>query len=156
MHAAFPIVASATHEADHRFMVEGYVCGQDGKGVAGTDVLVKDTKISYGQVVRTDGDGYYKAMFHLHNDNVGDPLLVEARGEQRNLKVEFDPKDLESERKISVNFGAGCEVSGPPVWVWAGGGAAVIAIGSAIGARLLRSRGKRESVKGKVQRKKRS
>lgn len=137
-------------------MVEGYVCGQDGNGVAGADVLVKDTKISYGQVVRTDGNGYYKAMFHLHNDNVGDPLLVEARGEQRNLKVEFDPKDLESERKISVNFGTGCEVSGPPVWVWVGSGAAVIAIGSVIGARLLRSGGRRDSAKGKAQGKKRS
>ncbi|WP_455371619.1 hypothetical protein, partial [Petrachloros mirabilis] len=61
----------ATHEADHRFTVEGFVCGSDGSGVPDTDVLVKDTKISYGQVVKTDGDGYYKATFHLHNDNLG-------------------------------------------------------------------------------------
>ena len=127
------------------------MCGQDGKGLSNTDVLVKDTKISYGQVVRTDGAGYYKATFHLHNDNLGDPLLVEAKGEQQNLKIEFDPKDLESERKIKVNFGAGCDVGGPPVWLWWGGGAMVAAAGTIIGMKLVRSQKKRERGKGKSQ-----
>ena len=129
-------------------MVEGYVCGPDGNGLSNVDVLVKDTRISYGQVVRTDGAGYYKAMFHLHNDNLGDPLLVEARGEQQNHKIQFDPKDLESDRKIRVNFGAGCEVSGPPVWIWWGGGAVVAVAGGVIGMKLARSQRKRE--RGKV------
>ena len=151
MSITLPPVVLATHEADHRFMVEGYVCGQDGKGISNTDVLVKDTRISYGQVVRTDGDGYYKAMFHLHNDNLGDPLLVEARGEQQNLKVEFDPKDLESDRKIRVNFGTGCEVSGAPVWIWWGSGAVVAVAGGVIGMKLARSQRKRERGKVKSQ-----
>lgn len=156
MSVTFLPVALATHEADHRFMVEGYVCGSDGKGISNTDVLVKDTKISYGQVVRTDGDGYYKATFHLHNDNFGDPLLVEARGEQQNLKVDFDPKDLESDRKIRVNFGAGCEVSGPPDWIWWGGGAVVAIAGGVIGMRVARSQRKRQRVKVKSQGKRKS
>lgn len=132
-------------------MVEGYVCGQDGKGFSNTDVLVKDIRISYGQVVRTDEDGYYKAMFHLHNDNLGDPLLVEARGERQNLTVEFDPKDLESERKIRVNFGTGCDVHHPPVWFWWGSGVVVAVAGGMIGMRLVRSQRKRERGKGKSQ-----
>jgi hypothetical protein len=156
MNAGFPSVVSATHEADHRFMVEGYVCGQDGKGLSSADVLVKDTRVSYGQVVRTDGDGYYRAMFHLHNDNLGDPLLVEARGEQQNLKVEFDPKDLESERKVRVNFGTGCDVSGPPAWLWWGSGAIVAAVGGLVGMKLVRSQRKRDRAKGKSQGKKKS
>lgn len=137
-------------------MVEGYVCGPDGKGLSNADVLVKDTRISYGQVVRTDGDGYYKAMFHLHNDNFGDPLLVEARGEQQTLKVEFDPKDLESERKIRVNFGTGCDVGGPPVWLWWGGGALVAAGGTIIGIKVARSQRKRERDKVRLQGKRKS
>ena len=156
MSVTFPPVAPATHEADHRFMVEGYVCGQDGNGLSNADVLVKDTRISYGQVVRTDGDGYYRATFHLHNDNLGDPLLVEARGEQQNLKVEFDPKDLESERKVRVNFGAGCDVGGPPVWLWWGGGAMVAAAGTIVGMKLVRSQRKQERVKTKSQGKRRT
>lgn len=154
--AAFPPLARTTHEADHRFMVEGYVCGADGQAISNVDVLVKDTRISYGQVVRTDGDGYYKATFHLHNDNLGDPLLVEFRGEQQNLKVEFDPKDLESERKVRVNFGTGCDASGHPVWLWWGGGAMVAAVGSILGMKLVRSQRRQERGKGQSQKKRKS
>jgi hypothetical protein len=149
--AAFPSVVSATHEADHRFTVEGYVCGTDGKGVADTEVLVKDTRLSYGQVVKTDGNGYYKATFHLHNNNLGDPLLIEARGEQQNHKVQFDPEDLETERKARVNFGTGCDASAPPAWLWWGVGVAAAAIGGAVGVRAVRSQRNRERPRGKSQ-----
>jgi hypothetical protein len=132
------------------------VCGGDGKAVANTDVLVKDTKISYGQVVKTDGYGYYKATFHLHNDNLGDPVLVEARGEQQERKVEFDPKDLESERKIQVNFGTGCESGTAPPWLWVGVGVIVVGAGGVVGMKLMRSRQKRERAKGKSQGKRKS
>ena len=151
--AGFPSITSATHEADHRFMVEGYVCEEGGVGASSVDVLVKDTRVSYGQVVKTNGDGYYKAMFHLHNDNLGDPLLIEARGEQKNLKIEFDPKDLESDRKVRVDFGVAYSGGSSPSWVWWGGGAALVAAGGAIGMRLLSSG--REKAKSKSQGKKR-
>jgi hypothetical protein len=149
--AAFPSGASATHEADHRFTVEGFVCGTDGKGAANTDVLVKDTKISYGQVVKTDGDGYYKATFHLHNDNLGDPLLVEARGEQQNHKVQFDPKDLESERKVQIHFGTGCthDVNQPPAWLWWSLGAFAVAVVGLVGLKTVRAQRKQEQKRGK-------
>ncbi|MBM4125762.1 MAG: hypothetical protein FJ247_00210 [Nitrospira sp.] len=132
-------------------MVEGYVCGADGKPAADIDVLVKDTKVSYGQVVKTDGNGYYKATFHLHNDNLGDPLLVEARGEQQNHKIQFDPKDLEAERKIQVNFGTGCDASSPPDWLWWVGGAVVAAAGGVMAMKLARQPRKQERGKGKSQ-----
>ncbi len=153
--AVIPTVVSATHEADHRFTVEGYVCGADGKGIADTDVLVKDTKVSDGQVVKTNGDGYYKAAFHLHNDNLGDPLLVEAKGEQQNHTIQFDPKDLESERKIKVNFGTGCDTSTPPAWLWWGIGAMAAAAGGFVGMKVVRSQRKQERAKGKSQGKRR-
>ena len=153
----FPSGVSATHEADHRFTVEGFVCGADGKGSPNVDVLVKDTKISYGQIVKTDGEGYYKAPFHLHNDNLGDPLLVEAKGEQQNHKIQFDPKDLETERKIQVNFGTGCihDVNGPPMWVFLGLGAGVAAVGGLVGVKMVRSWRKQEQKRGKSQGKRR-
>lgn len=146
----------ATHEADHRFAVEGYVCGADGKAAANTDVLVKDTKISYGQVVRTDSSGYYKATFHLHNDNLGDPILVEVKGEQQDRKVEFDPKDLEAERKIQVNFGAGCQGSDAPPWLWVGVGVIVAGAGGVVGMKMIRSRNKPGRAKRKSQGKRKS
>jgi hypothetical protein len=151
---AFPSASLATHEADHRFTVEGFVCGTDGKGIANTDVLVKDTKISYGQIVKTDGDGYYRATFHLHNDNLGDPLFIEANGEQQSQKVLFDPKDLESERKVQIHFGTGCvrDVSSPPAWLWWGLGGTAAVIAGAVGVkRIVRAQRKQGQKRGKAQ-----
>jgi hypothetical protein len=151
--SGFPSVVSATHEADHRFTVEGYVCGADGKSSANVDVLIKDTKISYGQIVKTDGDGHYRAAFHLHNENLGDPLLIETNGQQQQQKVSFDPKDLESERIIQVNFGTGClqDKGSAPLWVYLGAGGVVAAIGGFIGLKLIRSSRKQEQKRGKSQ-----
>jgi len=148
-----PAVVSATHEADHRFTVEGVVCGADGKSRANVDVLVKDTKISYGQVVKTDDSGYYKAAFHLHNDNLGDPLLIEANGEQQQRKVSFDPKDLEAERILQVNFGTGCvhDKGSAALWLYIGSGAMAAAVGGFIGVKLIRSRRKQGQKRGASQ-----
>lgn len=153
---ALPVVVLATHEADHRFTVEGYVCGSDGNGVAGIEVLIKDTRISYGQVVKTNGDGYYTATFHLHNDNLGDPLLVEAQGERQNHKIQFDPKDLESERKTKINFGSGCDSSSPPTMFWIGIGTVAVVLGGAVGMRIARSQRKRDGIRGKSHGKRKS
>ncbi|HEU4686031.1 MAG TPA: hypothetical protein VFS39_16110 [Nitrospira sp.] len=148
-----PSIGHATHEADHRFAIEGFVCGTDGRGSPDVDVMVKDTRISYGQIVKTDSDGYYKATFHLHNENLGDPLLIEAKGEQQEKKVQFDPKDLETERIIQVNFGTGCvrDMKGPPVWVYAGLGAGTLALGGMVGAKVIRSWRKQGQKRGKPQ-----
>lgn len=148
-----PAVLFATHEADHRFTVEGFVCGADGKGDANVAVLVKDTRISYGQTVTTDGEGFFTATFHLHNDNLGDPLLVEAKGEQQNPKVQFDPKDMESERKIQVNFGSGCvhDRGTTPVWLLASLGVGAVVIGGFVGARLIKAWRKKEARREKGQ-----
>ena len=153
MVGVLPSAAFATHEADHRFTVEGVVCGTDGKMSANTDVLVKDTRISYGQIVKTDGDGYYKAAFHLHNDNLGDPLLIEANGEQQQQKVSFDPNDHEAERIIRVNFGTGCihDRGSTPLWVYLGSGAVAAAVGGFVGVKLIRSWRKQEQKRGKSQ-----
>lgn len=146
-------MVSATHEADHRFTVEGFVCGADGKSRANIDVLVKDTRVSYGQVVKTDEEGYYKAAFHLHNDNVNDPLLIEANGERQDRKVSFDPKDLETERIIQVNFGTGCvkDKAGDLLWLYVGSGAVAVAVGGFIGAKLIRTWRKQGQKRGKSQ-----
>lgn len=143
--------AGAMHEADHRFTVDGYVCGPDGKPVAETPVLVKDTRVSVGATVYTDARGYYKTILHLHNDNVGDPLLVEAGTERQERKIEFDPKDTESERGLRVHFGSGCIQSGSggvPAWVYYGLGAGVVAGAAVIGRKWAR-RWARERRSGK-------
>ena len=138
-----PAVLFANHAADHRFTVEGFVCGKDGKPNTKIEVLVKDTRVTVGQTVTTDDDGYYKTILHLHNDNVGDPLLVEAGGEQQNLKIQFDPNDLETERTLRVDFGSGCARDlGPPQWVLYGLGVTAVAIVGWIGLKISRKQGR--------------
>ncbi len=147
-----PSVLYASHAADHRFTVEGFVCGKDGRPGTKVEVLVKDARITVGQTVETDGDGYYKVTLHLHNDNVGDPLLVEAGGEQKNYKIQFDPNDLETERKLRVDFGSGCERDlGPPQWLLYGLGIAAVAIVGWIGLKISRKREREEQRRKKGQ-----
>lgn len=147
-----PAILFASHAADHRFTVEGFVCGKDGRANAKAEVLVKDTRVTVGQTVTTDDDGYYKVTLHLHNDNVGDPLLVEAGGEQRNLKIQFDPNDLETERKLRVDIGSGCERDlGPPQWLVYGLGVAAVAIVGLIGLKISRKRMREEQRRRKGQ-----
>ena len=147
-----PSVLYASHAADHRFTVEGFVCGKDGRPGTKVEVLVKDTRITVGQTVETDGDGYYKVTLHLHNDNVGDPLLVEAGGEQKNYKIQFAPNDLETERKLRVDFGSGCERDlGPPQWLLYGLGIAAVAIVGWIGLKISRKRMREEQRRKKGQ-----
>ena len=144
--------AGAMHEADHRFTVDGYVCGPDGKPVAETEVLVKDTRVTVGATIYTDDAGYYKTTLHLHNDNVGDPLLIEAGKDRQERKIDFDPKDSETERRLRVNFGTACvpvETTGSPVWLYYGLGLGAAAVAAIVGRRLVRQREKdREKGKG--------
>ena len=150
-----PVTLHAHHAADHRFTVEGFVCNADGTPSINAEVLIKDTRVSYGQAVTTDDSGHYKALFHLHNDNLGDPLLVEAKGEEQHHKVQFDPKDLETERRIQVNFGSGCvhDRSVFPVWLWGALGVVGGLVALLVGVKVVRSQrkkgGKREKGQGK-------
>ena len=149
-------VAMAEHEADHRFTVEGSVCGADGAPISGAEVIAKDARISVLRTTLTDDRGHYKVTLHLHNDNKGDPIVVYVKDKEGKIQREqqvtaqFDPKDVHTERKTRVNFGSGCDVSSdePPPWVYYGTGLAVLAGGAWAGAKLLRSR-KRQARGGK-------
>jgi hypothetical protein len=148
--------AMAMHETDHRFTVEGSVCGGDGEPVSGVEVIAKDVRISVLGTTLTDDRGYYKVTLHLHNDNKGDPIVVYLKDkegkiqQEQQLTAQFDPKDVHTERKTTVNFGSGCEslAGGAPAGVYYGAGLAVLAGGAWAGARLLRSR-KRQARSGK-------
>src|SRR5687767_12035299 len=99
------------HEIDHRFIVEGHVCGADGKPVPDTKVIVRDPRVTGGVAEFTDSRGHYKATLHLHNENRGDTILVEALDQEQKGTAQFDAKDVKTERKITVNFGTGCATS---------------------------------------------
>jgi len=141
-------VAMAEHEADHRFTVEGSVCGVGGEAVAGVEIVAKDARISVVRTTMTDDRGHYKVTLHLHNDNKGDPIVVYVKDkdgkiqQERQVTADFDPRDVHTERRTTVNFGSGCEALSdePPAWVYYGAGLAVLAGGAWAGVRLIRGR----------------
>lgn len=149
-----PGLTVAMHEADHRFIVEGYVCGADGRPIPDVQVIVKDTRVSVGASGYTDGHGYYKATLHLHNENRGDPILVAALDQERRVTAQFDTTDAEAERKARVNFGSGCETAnqGVPDWFYYAVGIGLVTAAVLAGTKLARSR-RRSAKRGKRQRK---
>jgi len=146
--------AHAEHEVDHRFIVEGYVCGGDGQSMANQEVMVKDTRIPLGKTTYTDSDGFYSITLHLHNDNQGDPILVAAGDREQRLTAKFDAKDMKAERKMIVNFGSGCEGTHPGSgqWIYYGVGLGLAGVAVFAGAKMIRKQ-RRPVRRGKSQRK---
>ncbi len=147
--------AQAEHEVDHRFVVDGYVCGGDGKAVANQEVMVKDTRIPLGKTTYTDSDGFYSITLHLHNDNQGDPILVAAGDREQRLTAKFDAKDMKAERKMTVNFGAGCEGahSASGQWIYYSVGLGLAGVAAFAGVRRMIRKQRRPAKRGKSQRK---
>ncbi len=148
--------ALAMHEVDHRFSVEGYVCGPDGRATPDVQVIVKDARVSEGASAYTDSRGYYKATLHLHNENQGDAILVKALNEEQRVTAQFDPKDARTERIVTVNFGTECDKAAAEEerWLYYGAGiglAAVIMIAGAAWFKRQRPSGKK-SKKGQGKR----
>jgi hypothetical protein len=151
---SFPAPSGAMHEVDHRFTVEGYVCGPDGRSVAGLAVNVKDALVDVRAAVVTDDRGYYKATLHLHNDNRGDPIVVIAKDQEKKTTALFDIKDVHTERKVTVNFGTGCEPTdqGPQPWVYYTAGIGLAMVAAFAGAQFMKAR-RQPQKRGKGQRK---
>jgi hypothetical protein len=107
-------VLYALHEVDHRFTVQGRICGDEGEGIGDSVVSVKDIRADISGKGKTDSDGFYKIVLHLHNENQGDPLVVQSGKFKATGRVELDPDDPETERIITINLGQACQAF--PIW----------------------------------------
>ena len=157
-----PRLAFAMHETDHRFTVSGYVYDKQGKPIGDARVHVRDLRDSQIEPVTTytDGNGYYKAVLHLHNDNAGDPVQVTAIEEKlglqeaKTVRAEFSPKDLTTERRATLHIGAvpeGLVPEVPMYWQYGVGGAMAVGVIGAIlwwRRRKTKTRAKRRGKKG--------
>ena len=54
----------------------------------------------------TDRNGEYEALLHLHNNDLGDEIIVTALDRRKSIRAEFDPNDKVTVRKARVDFGA--------------------------------------------------
>ncbi len=101
-----PSTVSATHEADHRYTVYGYVRDAKGRAVQDTKVMVVDNRVGEGSTAFTDKNGYYEVLLHLHDSNLGDEVTITTPEETKTVVAQFDPEDHMAERKVQVDFGA--------------------------------------------------
>jgi len=124
----FPSNVRATHETDHRFTVYGYVRDAKGTAVQDAKVMVVDNRLGEGATAFTDPSGYYEVLLHLHNENMGDEISITTPDETKTVTATFDPKDMTTERKLQVDFGAlPSEKPSSPATLWMyGAGAALI------------------------------
>ena len=157
-----PRLAFAMHETDHRFTVSGYVYDKQGKPVGDARVHVRDLRDSKIEpvITYTDGNGYYKAVLHLHNGNAGDPVQVTAIEEKLGLQeaktvhAEFTPNDLKTERQVTVHIGAvpeGLAPEAPIYWQYVVGSTMAVGVIGAIlwwRRRKPKTRAKRRGKKG--------
>ncbi len=137
--------AFATHLPDHRFAVSGYVRDGEGNPREGVVVLLEHKS---GQKFRkiSGRDGYFEALFHLHDENLGDEIVVTSENETKKVVLAFDPEDRIGTRYGEVYFGS--EPSGSR-WVYFGWVALFMGV---VGYFALR---KKRVMKGSLQKKRR-
>ena len=103
---ALVLPASATHLPDHRFLVLGFVTDGDGRPVAGARVVVTRLKTGLEHPTTTERDGFYLVVLHLHDENLGEQLGLDAKGVKGAVRARFDPHDKKVERGTRVDVRA--------------------------------------------------
>ncbi|MFQ5780698.1 MAG: carboxypeptidase-like regulatory domain-containing protein [Nitrospiria bacterium] len=147
-----PKTLLATHEADHRFTVSGYVRDETGSPLSGAVVLLEH-KGGVKKNAKTDRRGYYEALFHLHNDNLGDEILITVGDVVKKVAVAFDPDDRFSDRGGRIDFGAAAK-GGDYAWVYWTGGVGLI-LGTIVYVGFFRKKKKIKTIRKGKRRKRR-
>ena len=98
--------ADATHLPDHRFLVLGFVTDAEGRPVAGARVVVTRLRTGLEYPTATERDGFYLVVLHLHDENQGEQLGVDAKGVKGQVRAQFDLQDKKTERGTRVDVRA--------------------------------------------------
>jgi hypothetical protein len=98
--------AVATHLPDHRFVVLGFVTDGEGRPLAGARVVVTRMKTGLEHPTTTERDGFYLVVLHLHDENEGERLALDAKGVKGEVRVRFDVRDKKVERGTRVDVRA--------------------------------------------------
>lgn len=140
--------ALATHEADHRYHVEGYVLDAQERPLANSPVIVRQQGRIIGNGA-TSSRGFYSILLHLHDQDLGKTLQVRSANHEATIRVTFTPGDATTRRVHHLNFIGATVIEeklargGVPAWLYA-----AIAVAVLVPAGILLSRrGKRNGSK---------
>jgi len=131
--------AVALHKSDHRFRVSGIVRDDAGKPRSDVVVVLEHKGSEQKNDVKTDRWGFYETLFHLHNANLDDEITVTVGSEVKKVPIKFDPEDVVSDRKATVDFGAPASESEMYLVYGAVGVALILGV---VGYFLMRRKGK--------------
>lgn len=130
--ALLPVAASATHEANHRYRVTGYVLDAERQPLANVPVSIDLGRRLVGSA-HTDDAGYYSVHLHLHDSDIGSDLRIRAGKDVGTVRMRGRVGDRYTARVHHVNFVGGVldeqDLGSPgmPVWFYAGGAALLAA-----------------------------
>lgn len=113
---ALTSVAEATHEVNHRYGVLGYVRDGAGRPVSGSQVRVTREKTGLVYRGRTDADGFYVVIAHLHDEDLLDPLQVTAGRTTVRIEARFNPLNVRTERGTRIDFASNRAVEQPEMF----------------------------------------
>jgi hypothetical protein len=135
--------ALATHEANHRYNVRGYVLDADRQPLVDVAVSVRLDGQSLGGA-RTDAKGFYSAHLHLHDGNIGQQLEIRAGDRTGTVRMRGARGDLSSARVHYANFVGDDlveeDLGSPGLPVWAYGGAVALLGTAALAWTYVRKR----------------
>jgi len=95
--------ATAEHEADHRYRVEGYVLDTNRRPVTGLPIVVRLDNDVLEQGTTAD-DGFYSLQLHLHDSDWGKRLRIAAGSDEATITVSFQRGDQRTSRIHHANF----------------------------------------------------
>jgi hypothetical protein len=102
--------AAATHAPDHRFFVLGYVTDEAGRPLTGIPIIVTRVKTGLEYRARSERDGFYLIVVHIHDEDEGEQLSVAVgSAAYGRITARFDVSDKRVERGTRV------DVRGPEV-----------------------------------------
>ena len=90
--------ARAEHEANHRYVILGYIKDAEGHPLHGVVVRVTRVKTGLNYEETSDQSGFYAIIVHLHDEDLGDQLQVAAQTVSLIHAAQFNAQDARTER----------------------------------------------------------
>ena len=90
--------AYATHKTDHRYTVWGAIKYEDDTPAANIDVKLLGKDGAPMGEVKTDANGRYRILLHVHNEDVYKVFDMRVNNVTRKVRLLFNPNDRSTER----------------------------------------------------------
>lgn len=148
--------AHADHESDHRYSVRGYLVDDRQRPIADAIVVAQRDRVRASG--RTDDKGYYNLVLHLHDQDIGSDIQLQAGAATASVRMRAEAGNRHRERIHWASFVDGqlreddLRRFQMPGWAWvllaASAAAALLVAGVKLQAATLKRRRATERAAG--------